>query len=440
LDQSFNLQQLQKLYKDIELNFLGINEEELIAQLNDIGFQIKNSSFIFDFITNNNTVSLKNSDLAQKIILRKLNDNIKRIYKDEQANRRIIISQIKILLEEGCPFYVLKTDIKSFYDSIDRDRIIRRLKEDAMLSYHSLFLLKQIFAHPIISSNTGLPRGVNISSTLSEYYMRKFDRWARQFPGVYFYARFVDDIIIFTNSNKSALQFETLIDKKLEELAIGLKKNIEKTQIYEGLNISKELPLNYLGYKFYRNSQIFNQKKTVREEKHITKLTYKIDGANALITLNDTLSLVSYTTEEEKIKKKQLQVGIADNKISKIKTRIVKSFAEYCITGDFLLLENRIKFLTGNYPIRKSIEKKELRAGVFYNYVEIVSYDDLIALDTFYRKIIFSKKRSLGVKINLKLTQVAKMKLKKYSFVSGFTKKIYHPFTPTDMNLIVEGW
>jgi len=32
------------------------------------------------------------NDLSNKLILTKLNDNIKRIYKDEQANRRIILS------------------------------------------------------------------------------------------------------------------------------------------------------------------------------------------------------------------------------------------------------------------------------------------------------------------------------------------------------------
>lgn len=392
MNQSFTPKSLERLYKDVELLYLNIQEDAFVSQLSEINNNILNLTFTFDFKWNDGNIILSNSDLAQKVILRKLNDNIRRIYKDEQSNRRIIISQIKTLLEEECPFWILKSDIKSFYESIDRDRIIQRFKEDAMLSYHSLHLIDKVFTHPLVSRSSGLPRGINISATLSEYYMRKFDTWIKQTPGVYFYARFVDDIIVFVNNKKSVEYIETEFDAKLNLLAKGLQKNTLKTKIFEGLKLSKHDPLTYLGYKFYRNIVVEDKTKAIRETRTIKKLSYKIVNNEDLVSCEDDLQFLTYQISEKKELKNKLKISIADSKVSKIKFRLIKSFLEFSKDGNFTLLEKRIKFLTGNYPIRKNKEKQELRAGIYYNYSQINDLNVLKDLDCFYRGLIFSKK------------------------------------------------
>src|SRR5690606_21970030 len=126
--------------------------------------KIINDSFQFSMKTNGHYVYLEN--LSEKLLIRKLNDNIKRIYKDEQANRKVIIQQVQTLLGETATFWIIKTDIKSFYESIDRNKILKKLKNDAMLSYYSVRLIEKIFEAPQLINNQGLPRGLNISSTL----------------------------------------------------------------------------------------------------------------------------------------------------------------------------------------------------------------------------------------------------------------------------------
>ena len=59
---------------------------------------------------------------------------------------------------------------------------------------------------------------------------------------------------------------------------------------------------------------------------------------------------------------------IADKKIKKIKNRIIRSLTQFVKTGDFALLENRLKFLTGNYSIKKREKTNDLKAGIYYNY------------------------------------------------------------------------
>ena len=403
MNQSFDIKELKRFCKQSEYIENSLSVSALEAQLEPFCKNILDESFVFE-IKKLGSYFLSES-LPNRLILRKLNDNIKRIYKDEQANRKIIISQIKVLLEETCPCWILKTDIRSFYESIDRNKLIAKFRDDSMLSYYSMFLLDKLFLNENFETSTGVPRGMNISATLSEIFMRKFDKWVRNYAGVYYYARFVDDIIIFSNSLLDLQELMKLINIKLGELAHGLEINKSKTQLFEGLtlkqlNIFNETGLNmkeyleYLGYKFSktRNRKAFNLKTT-----------------------------------------------IANKKIKKIKTRITLSFIDYTKNFNFYLLNNRIKFLTGNYGIRKTSEGNILKSGIYFNYPHLTDNTSLIELNEYYRKILYCKKGKLGAALGY-LTLKQRQKLKKYCFISGYNNKIYNSFSFLQMNEIVRCW
>lgn len=403
MNQSFQRQQLIRLCKKAEYIDYGMTINELNQSLDKSYEEIANDTFEFSlkqvseyYLTN---------DLPNKLILRKLNDNIKRIYKDEQANRRIIISQVKTLLSETCPFWVIKTDIKSFYESIDRARLISKFSDDSILSYQSMYLMKKVFENPILTGKSGVPRGMNISATMSELYMRKFDRWIRSFDSVYYYARFVDDIIVFSNSLKDSLNLIANLNSQLCELAEGLTINKKKTELFDG--------------KTLENLDI---------EKG-TKLTKK----NKLDYLG-----YSFSVENGRSKSRRLIVSIAAKKVTKIKTRIIKAFLDFSKNKNFGLLEKRIKFLTGNYSIRKSEDGNSLRAGIYYNYLQVTDYSVFNELNLLIKKSIFSKSPNFGGKIGLSLTQ--KNRLSKYCFLAGFKKKVYFEFSYPEMQEIIKCW
>ncbi len=403
MNQTFQRQHLMRLCKKAEYIDYGMTVKELSDSLDASYEKIADDSFDFSlkqageyFLTN---------DLPNKLILRKLNDNIKRIYKDEQANRKVIISQVKTLLSETCPFWVIKTDIKSFYESIDRERLISKFHDDSMLSYQSMFLMKKIFENPILVGKSGVPRGMNISATMSELYMRKFDRWVRSYDSVYYYARFVDDIIIFSNSLKNSLSLIENLNLQLNILAEGLSINQKKTELFDG--------------KTLENLDI-NDGNKIREKHKLDYLGY------------------SFRIENGRTKNRKLIVSIADKKIAKIKTRIIKAFLDFSKNKDFNLLEKRIQFLTGNYSIRKSEEGNSLRAGIFYNYLQVTSHSVFIELNQFLRKSIFSKSPNFGAKIGLSNTQ--KNKLSKYCFLAGFEKKVFFKFSYIEMQQIIKCW
>jgi len=403
MNQSFQRQQLIRLCKKAEYIDYGMTINELNQSLDKSYEEITNETFEFSlkqvseyYLTN---------DLPNKLILRKLNDNIKRIYKDEQANRRIIISQVKTLLSETCPFWVIKTDIKSFYESIDRARLISKFSDDSILSYQSMYLLKKVFENPILAGKSGVPRGMNISATMSELYMRKFDRWIRSFDSVYYYARFVDDIIVFSNSLKDSLNLIANLNSHLSELAEGLTINQKKTELFDG--------------KTLENLDIDKGTKLIKKNK-LDYLGY------------------SFSVENGRSKSKKLIVSIAEKKVTKIKTRVIKAFLDFSKNKNFGLLEKRIQFLTGNYSIRKSEEGNSLRAGIYYNYLQVTDNSVFNELSQFIRKSIFSKSRNFGGKIGLNSTQ--KSKLSKYCFLAGFKKKVYFEFSYPEMQEIIKCW
>jgi hypothetical protein len=393
MNQAFSKSELINHIKGTEYDHYGYLEEDLLEELDRIFSQINNRTFGFSIKKVDEYYLTE--DLCNKLVLRKLNDNIKRLYKDEQSNRRLIITQIKTLLGETCPSWILRTDIKKFYESIQRNRILDRFKDDAMLSYQSIFLLEKLFENEHFKTESGLPRGMNISATLSELYMRRFDKWIQRFPGVYYYARFVDDIIIFTYSKSAIEDIKNNLKEKLSELAEGLEINIEKTADFNGNHITEIKPLEYLGYKFVKRSQ--------RKDSNLT-------------------------------------VSIAEKKINKIKTRIIKALLDYIKSADFELLRKRIQFLTGNYSIRKRNDGTDLRAGIFYNYSEITNKKVLYDLNQFLNKAIYSKNGAFGAKISSRLSHDQKKKLSSHSFFHGFENRVFNSYTYEEMKAIVKCW
>ena len=142
MNQVFASKELIKLCRKDEWEDYGLTRNSLIEKIDSNFDAIIAETFSFDIQQTGSYCQL--TDLAQKLIIRKLNDNIKRLYKDEQSNRRVIIKQVKALLEEEIPMWILKTDVEKFYESIDRNRLLAKLKNDSMLSYHSIFLLETL--------------------------------------------------------------------------------------------------------------------------------------------------------------------------------------------------------------------------------------------------------------------------------------------------------
>lgn len=340
------------------------------------------------------------SCLADEFALRKLNDNIKRVFNIGVIDRNRIIPQVKVLLAETGEYWVQKLDIRKFFESIDRDEIQKIVCNDPRISYESKRILGKLFACPEVMLTSGLRRGISLSSTLSELYMQKFDTNCRMMDGSYFYTRYVDDIIIVFHEKP-----ENILNELGKKLPPGLSFNEEKCAF---IHHPKKGPvvvsdgkqcITYLGYEF----------------------NYLSDGPQ---------------------KSSRLEVGVAPKKIQKIKTRIALALFEFCKTKNYDLLKNRLKFLSSNYRIGEDSGSGKLYAGIHFNHslIDASRLSDLKEIDNFVRKAIFSRKGSLGRGLAPLLNMDQRRELCQLSLFHGYKKKIVRPFARSEFREIKAVW
>ncbi|HGY8848465.1 TPA: antiviral reverse transcriptase Drt3a, partial [Escherichia coli] len=197
------------------------------------------------------------SCLKEKIILRHCNANLKCLESLRPKQRNTIISELKIYLEEGTPFKIYRLDIKSFFESIDLPQLFQLLHNETRLSRHTKNLLEwYLKSCERLHSSKGLPRGLEISPMLSELYLAQFDNSIHRHPEVFYYSRFVDDMVIVSSGCECEASFMEFIQDVLPK---GLALNKNKLKISpcipkrsKGLNKQDKLlhEFDFLGYSF----------------------------------------------------------------------------------------------------------------------------------------------------------------------------------------------
>lgn len=405
LNQTFSSKNfLRLLQKRDVINYdLGEGVEDYTQKLEAIAATITGDSFQFSpfkkYDLSHGSV-ISPSCLQDDFALRKLNDNIKRVFNVKTIDRNRIIPQVKVLLAETGEYWLQKLDLKRFFESISRQEVLRIICDDPRLSYESKKILEKLFASPDVLKGTGLPRGISLSSTLSELYMQKFDTACRMLDKCYFYTRYVDDIILLFHEDP-----KNVLDELAAKLPPGLTFNAEKCAFLHRPKRGQVVMSNgaqcvtYLGYEF----------------------TYVQAGAN---------------------KASELQAGIASKKIEKIKTRIALSLFDYCKNQNYELLKNRLRFIASNYRIGQDSGSGNLYAGIHYNHsmIDKARLADLRSIDGFIRSAIFSKKGSLGKRLNPLLDIRQRRELCRFSLFHGHQHKIVRAFEPSEFYDIKSIW
>lgn len=347
--------------------------------------------------------------LAHKLLV----SNIKSNYSARSQDRKFIIESIISHLKDSYGYCVHRLDIKSFYESFDRREVIRKIKNDSILSKKSINLLESFFKELGSLGVIGLPRGIGISSALSELMMTEFDEKISSLKSVLFYARFVDDILIISTPslNKSLLMRHAGdfgLPKKIEFHKSGDK--ISFSQVNKTTDKGdRRKTFDFLGYQFELNNY----------DNHLGQmLTYK---------------------------RREVSVSIAPNKVDKIKNRILKSFfsvlsSRRANADEIALLNKRIMFLSKNYLLPNSPKEPNIYSGIYHNYNYVDNYDQLKEIDSFYQNLLFGKSTRLNNRIRCSLSFKTRRGLAKHSFLSGFKNKEFCRFTNSDFNEIKKAW
>jgi hypothetical protein len=319
-------------------------------------------------------------------VIKQLQSNIHRIYGVKQANRHDLVCQLRDTLGSKFPFELVRTDISSFYESIDRKRLVEKLDRDQLLSPASKKYVKQVLDSygALSGSAAGIPRGVGISAYLAELYLRPVDNLIREVAGLVLYCRFVDDIVaVFARPpvGRDVGSYKNLIITILNDA--GLTHNTAKTKELK-LADSSTKKFEYLGYRF-----------------HLTPTKIEVSPSAA--------------------------------KVAKYDARVSATFAEYWrerpfnSKGAYRKLVGRLKFLTGN--TRLSNSKSSAVTGIYFNNSIVTDLSSFKRLD-----------RRLKIRITeLKRSSLQKQ-LKHLRFTTGFEQRRYHNFSTRELQMIVKAW
>ncbi|MFA1822980.1 reverse transcriptase domain-containing protein [Virgibacillus oceani] len=160
-----------------------------------------------------------------------------------------VISKVKETLNNSNYNYFIKIDIEKFYDNINHDILISKVKRKVRKK-ELINLISNAIKTPTISSTTrkpytknkrGVPQGLSISNILANIYMNNLDRVFEN-QNAFAYFRYVDDVLIICNKAGKE-KIESKLEKHIKNL--GLTYNKDKKQY--GF-LSQEF--SFLGYNF----------------------------------------------------------------------------------------------------------------------------------------------------------------------------------------------
>lgn len=340
--------------------------------------------------------------LPAALILRLISENVRRVTSVKQSDRKYIVNCLLRLLHEGTAFQVYKLDIKSFYESVRVPELLKKLSSDLAFSPQSVRLLGSFFDRLDLLRIPGLPRGIGLSATLAEYLLRSFDSRVSTNTGVWYYSRFVDDIIVITDHKFDPTEFMQIATTWLPS---GLRFN-EKSKAYTFKGYLKGTPKQledefpFLGYAFR----------------------------------------VGNVQRKDNLLEREVAVDLASSKVRKIKTRLAKALLDFRSNADFLLLRDRVRLLTSNFNFTDSSTGVRRVSGIYFNYplISHVHSTALPELDRFLRLALTSPHRKN--KLRPTLTKAQRLELLGLTFTAGFRDRRFFAFKPDRLAEIVRCW
>ena len=313
------------------------------------------------------------------VALRVVDHYLRRIYKVRQSDRSRIVRELKVILEDSSDLELRKLDIRAFYESISCDELINQIRSDMILGYKGIRMLETLVERAQEAGVVGLPRGIGVCATLAELVGRRIDRYVSNIEGVYYAARYVDDIILVTERRRHAV-----VETSLRDLWTRLHLDVNPDKAVS-VELDAAPRFCYLGYEFTIGSR-------------------PNPGAPRAIT-----------------------VRIAPSKLRKQKTRICRAFHRFTRDKSFGLLLARLRYLSGSQLISRT-ENGLLFSGNVYNYREITEPDCLDALDALVRNIAAGRRR-LGRIVAPQLSSDQVKRLESISFRHAYERNLKVRFT-----------
>lgn len=156
------------------------------------------------------------------------------------------------------PCFVLKCDVKKFFDTIDHNILLAILKKK-IKDDDTIWLLEHIissfsFNYSVLGVNKGVPIGNLTSQLFANIYLNELDIFLKQELKVIYYIRYTDDFLILSENKE-------YLEKIIPKLVLFLKEKLllriheEKTKIRK-----TSQGIDFLGYVVFHNYRLIRTK------------------------------------------------------------------------------------------------------------------------------------------------------------------------------------
>lgn len=333
---------MKNLYSIVRRLDYTLSEDEVIQIANEYTEKIKDN--LYDFSLNNSSIFTQgkkkrkiysyNKLGIENVICHYLKKEMDRIFEIKYASRSKIINLLfntLPVIKNLNDFVIIRADFKSFFESVLTEHVYERyIKTSLMERRDKEILLDYIREFKYCYA------GLCLSNGMTEIVCRDFDKHLKarlEKYGVFYYERYVDDMLVMLNSFISQNTFIKIVDEVIGEVfgncPVKLNMNPGKFAYIAQRNLSSCQKFSFLGYE------------------------YGINYGN---------------------NKYKFSFGITDKKRKKYANIIERAFIEFKKDGNLELFRQRLKIYSTRVVIARSLGENTyewLTKGVVANYNEL---------------------------------------------------------------------
>lgn len=175
--------------------------------------------------------------------------------------------------------FVLKADIKHYFEEIDHDILINIIKRK-IDDEKTIWLIKQILANVPLNRGggrtdfdqiKGMPLGNLTSQSFANVYLNELDQFVKHKLRAKYYIRYVDDFVILHNSKKQLEIWKEEISKFLKE-KLKIELHPSKSKI-----LRLENGATFLGFRIFFNHKLLRKSNIGNFERKFNQMKILFD-------------------------------------------------------------------------------------------------------------------------------------------------------------------
>jgi len=288
------------------------------------------------------------------------------------AIKRFDVFKRKVSKNNTVRCYVLKADIKSYFEAVNHNILINILKkkvDDKRL----IWLIRRILSnHQGKESNKGMPLGNLTSQFFANVYLNELDQFIKQKLRIKYYIRYVDDFVILHQSKTKLGDYKKLIEEFIKN-NLDLKLHPEKSQI-----IKLEKGINFLGFRIFYYHRLL-ARKNMRKFKikiNTMRVLYDLGKIDREKVIEKYEGWIAYSSNantykyRKNITKQFNMMFPVKQEINIISVKKHENFNKKLDNSNMLFTQQKtLQMLKKGYDIKKIAKLRNIKEGTIWAHV-----------------------------------------------------------------------